>query len=254
MGPIDGKRLEAPRKRGIPAPLERVANTFAGRSLEVLRNMILDGALLPGERLNEVELARALGISRGPLREAIQRLTSDGLVVAVSHRGAYVRSFDAAELAELYEVRIALETHAVRLAARRADAGDLADLQEMLRLTEEVLEPGGASAYPSELDFHQRVVALAGNPMLLAATVDVHQKIQLARARSGRQPERAMRAFEEHRDVLGALLEGDGEAAAALITAHLEHSLQSGLALLRSDSSGAAAGDTTGSTDSEESS
>jgi DNA-binding GntR family transcriptional regulator len=223
------------RKRLAPAPLARVSNTFAGRSLEVLRGMILDGELLPGERLNEVELARALGISRGPLREAIQRLTSDGLVVAVSHRGAYVRSFDAEELGELYEVRIALETHAVRLAARRADGGDLEDLREMLQVTEAVLESESASAYPTELDFHQRVVALAGNSMLLAATVDVHHKIQLARARSGRQPVRARRAFEEHRDVLAALRDGDEDHAAALMTAHLEHSLQSGLALLRQE-------------------
>jgi DNA-binding GntR family transcriptional regulator len=114
-----------------PPKLGRVA-TYAGRSLEVLRTMILDGTLAPGERLNEVHLSQALGISRGPLREAIQRLASEGLVEAVTHRGVYVRSFSARELSDFYELRIALETHAVRLAARYSPQDRIDELGQML--------------------------------------------------------------------------------------------------------------------------
>src|SRR4051794_27841584 len=105
-----------------PTPDMRLAreDTFVNRTEEVLRERILDGTIRPGERLNEVTLAAALGISRGPLREAIQRLTSEGLLTVISHRGAFVRTFSRAEVVELYELRAALELHAVRLACDRA--------------------------------------------------------------------------------------------------------------------------------------
>ncbi|MEV4601062.1 GntR family transcriptional regulator [Amycolatopsis sp. NPDC049253] len=214
-----------------PPPLERRTDTYAGRSLDVLRGMVRDGQLQPGQRLNEVELARALGISRGPLREAIQRLASEGLLNVVPHRGAYVRTFDADELRDLYELRTALETHAVRLAARRADNEDLRDLDDLLRATEEVLESDVDTAYPGELDFHHRVVALSGNQSILRAFADANNQIQLARSRSGRQPRRARDAFKEHREVLRALAAGDADVAARLMDEHLQHSLENALSL-----------------------
>ncbi|WP_326565621.1 GntR family transcriptional regulator [Amycolatopsis rhabdoformis] len=228
-----------------PPPLERRTDTYAGRSVDVLRGMVRDGQLQPGQRLNEVELARALGISRGPLREAIQRLASEGLLAVVPHRGAYVRTFDAGELRDLYELRTALETHAVRLAARRADTEDLRDLEELLRATEEVLESDVDTAYPNEFDFHHRVVALSGNQSMLRAFADANNQIQLARSRSGRQPRRARDAFQEHREVVRAIAEGDAELAARLLGEHLQHSLDNALALFDTsvpDSPGGLAG------------
>ena len=79
--------------------------TFSRRTEVVIRDMILDGTIPPGERLNEVALASALGISRGPLREAIQRLAGEGLLTVISHRGAFVRTFEAREIDELYDMR-----------------------------------------------------------------------------------------------------------------------------------------------------
>src|SRR5262245_8309178 len=123
----------------LPDALERSGMTVADRSRAVLREMVLDGRLAPGQRLNEVELAAALGISRGPLREAIQRLASEGLLTTISHHGAYVRKIDGAELRELYEFRVAVETHAVRLAATRVSQADLDGLRLMLDRTAEIL-------------------------------------------------------------------------------------------------------------------
>jgi DNA-binding GntR family transcriptional regulator len=204
--------------------------TFAGRSLEVLRGMILDGTLSPGERLNEVHLSQALGISRGPLREAIQRLSSEGLVEAVTHRGVYVRSFSARELSDFYELRIALEAHAVRLAARYAPQERIDELTAMLDETETSM---GTGAYPADHDFHERVARLAANPPLLAALTDVGRKIRLARTRSAYQPRRARVALDEHRDIVTALAERDGERAATVLEAHLTSSLTNALALLK---------------------
>ena len=217
-----------------PAKLGRSA-TFAGRSLEVLRDMVLDGTLPPGERLNEVQLSQALGISRGPLREAIQRLASEGLVEAVTHRGAYVRSFSPNELADFYELRIALETHAVRVAARQAPAESIAELNQLLDETESSMDVDSTGAYPADQDFHARLARLAAKPPLMNALTEIDRKIQLARARSAHQPRRARTALDEHRAIVAALSARDGDKAATLIEAHLESSLNNALAVLQAD-------------------
>lgn len=217
-----------------PPKLGRTA-TYAGRSLEVLRDMILDGTLSPGERLNEVQLSQALGISRGPLREAIQRLASEGLVEAVTHRGVYVRSFSAHELSDLYELRIALETHAVRLAARQAPGERIDELSRLLDENESSMGTDAVGAYPTDPDFHARLARLAANSPLVAALTEVGRKIRLARARSAYQPRRARSALEEHRAIVAALAARDGERAASLLEAHLTSSLSNALVVLRTE-------------------
>jgi DNA-binding GntR family transcriptional regulator len=215
-----------------PTKLGRVA-TYADRSLKVIREMILDGKLPPGERLNEVHLSQALGISRGPVREAIQRLASEGLVEAVTHRGVYVRSFSTRELSDFYELRIALEAHAVRLAARYAPSERIDELVRMLDDTERAMGSDVASDHPRQPDFHVRLSRMVANPPLLQALTDVVRKIQLARARSTHQPERARTVLDEHRAIVAALSARDGDHAVALLEAHLTSSLNNALSVLR---------------------
>lgn len=217
----------------LPAPLERPALTFSGRTVEVLRDMVLTGRIRPGERLNEVEIANALGISRGPLREAIQHLRSEGLLITVSHRGAYVRTFTGEELGELYEVRIALESHAVRLAAEKSNKDGIQELRQLLDDTNQALDKG--AGYPSDQDFHQRIVLLADNQALLDAVVEVHRKIGLARSRSGYEGNRARTAFSEHEEVLEHLANGEGELAAKVLTTHLRSSLNNALKIFEAE-------------------
>ena len=214
-----------------PQPFERQAKTFAGQSVEVLREMILGGRLVPGQRLNEVELSEALGISRGPLREAISRLASEGLLTVVSHRGAFVRTFDAQELMDLWELRIALETHAVRLVAQLADKSLLAGLKTMLADTRKTLVAEGGLFYPRDLDFHRGVVSLAKSARLLSATAEVHQQVHLARSRAGLVPERAQESYDEHEEVFQHIARRDADGAAAALATHLRASLASVLKL-----------------------
>jgi DNA-binding GntR family transcriptional regulator len=218
--------------------IARPSQTFSGQAVEVLREMVIAGELVPGERLNEVELAAALGISRGPLREAIQRLNSEGLVSMIPNRGAFVRTFSTDELAGLYEVRIALETHALRLAAD-ANAEGIAQLQKMLVDTGAALDEH--PTYPRDLDFHKSVVELTGNPILLEAVIEVHRKIDLARSRSGREPQRARRALGEHEGILQDMIDGRIAHAQKTLTKHLRSSLANALKILKSDESDAGA-------------
>ncbi|HEU0103445.1 MAG TPA: GntR family transcriptional regulator [Mycobacteriales bacterium] len=217
----------------LPQPLERATQTFSGRTVEVLRDLVTSGRLQPGERLNEVELATALGISRGPLREAIQRLRSEGLVETVPNRGAYVRVLTSDELRELYEVRVALETHATRLAAKRPDPVRLAELRALVADT----GPGPVGGAARGRDFHHQLVALAGNVALLDAATEVRHQIDLVRQRSEHDPARAQVALEEHDTIVDQLNRGRGEAAAKALTKHLRGSLEYAVTLLDLDPS-----------------
>lgn len=216
---------------GITQRLPR-DHTFSYRTESVLREMILDGNIAPGQRLNEVALASSLGISRGPLREAIQRLTGEGLLTSVSHRGAYVRTFERAEVVELYELRAALELHAVRLVSERASDDDIADLESMLSETQHRMDSARRRAYPQELDFHLRLVMLTGNQALTRVALESHRQISLARTMSAHVPMRARAAVVEHSDLVAALRDRDTDRALAMMAEHLNHSMESALAVL----------------------
>lgn len=217
---------------GVPESPLVVRDTTARRAEVVLRNMILDGTIAPGQRLNEVALASAMGISRGPLREAVQRLASEGLLRVVSHRGAFVRTFERREIVELYEVRAALELHAVRLVCRNSTGEDLDDLAAMLDETESRMSLSGQHAYPVELDFHLRLTMLAGNHELMSAALGVHHQLSLARSISAKRPMRARAAVVEHHTLVDALRRRDLQAATELMETHIQHSRDSALAAL----------------------
>jgi len=203
--------------------------SLANRGTGALREMILGGILRPGQRLNEVELSAALGISRAPLREAIRDLASQGLLTIVTHKGAFVPSYTSDDLREIYEARIAVETHAVRLLARRHSAADLAELHALLDQTQQTICSSGSAAYPSELDFHGRVMELTGNRHLVEISTSVGRKIQLERVRSGHVPERAQEALNEHREIANCISDSDANAAAVLMMRHLQLSLANAL-------------------------
>ena len=211
------------------APLRR--ETYGAQAVTALRDMVLSGELRPGERLNEVGLAESLGISRAPLREAIQHLRSEGLLTAVSGRGAYVRSLSAEELVEIFDVRRVLEVHALRLAAERATPEQLRRLQVDTTTRGHLLET--FPSRPEEHDFHLRIATLSGNAALLAVITDLHRQEQLVRQRiAASNHEHPDRIVRQHAHTLEALVAGDVERAVEVLTVHLDETLAEGLALL----------------------
>lgn len=190
-----------------------------------LRDRIVTGELEPGERVNEVTLATQLEVSRGPIREALQQLASEGLVELRPKRGAYVRTFDRDQLVNLYAVRIVLEMLAARLAAARRTDTQLAALRSSIAKASEGV--AAEAHYPFELDLHRLIVDAAGNPELSRFLSLVNQQIRLGRARSGWEPQRAPSAVKEHVAIVDAVAAGDPDAAAAAMQAHLENSLDS---------------------------
>lgn len=206
--------------------------TFSRRTEAVLREKILDGSIRPGDRLNEVALASALGISRGPLREAIQRLAGEGLLTIVSHRGAFVRTFDRREIAELYDLRTAYEMYAARLVCQRATDDELAALAEFVSTTADVMSTDGDGRYPSDRDFHHRMIAMADNLSLARAAAETQAQLSLARSMSAKAPVRAKAALGEHVDIVDALRRRSADDAARLVQTHLDEARISAMVAL----------------------
>lgn len=202
--------------------LERPSTTreFAEQGL---RQRVLSGALRPGERINEVALAEELRISRGPLREAIRGLSREGILDYRPHLGAFVREPGEAELAELYEVRIALETHALRIILRRNDALEQIRLSEMIDASEDRFH--GDGRYPQELDFHASLLEATGVQMLVQSWRDLQMKLVFVRGRSAKEPARAREALGEHRELLASMQSLDVEGACGKLEEHLRRSL-----------------------------
>lgn len=226
--------------RGIEDPMFR-PRRFAEDVVTILRQMILSGELAAGERINEIKLADKLRISRSPIREAMQTLAGEGLVNSVSGRGAFVASFDVEAVDHLLEVRAALECAAVRFATVRADDAALDELEAFLMRTKDALGDTG-HPYPRDLDFHEQVVAMSGNPKLIDTARGVTTQYQLARARSSRNPGRAQAAYAEHCRIYQALRARDAEAASAAMAEHLEAAQVHVRAVLQGESAEDAAG------------
>jgi DNA-binding GntR family transcriptional regulator len=213
------------------AVIPRSGNSFSDRVERALRARILHGDVAPGDRLNEVEIAGELGVSRGPIREALQRLASDGLVELQAHRGAFVRRLGPEEVRDLFEVRLALETTVARLAAGRATDAQLADLDALARAGSDPV--GHADVrFQGARDLHARLAEATGNAALIAHLTLVNQELRLLRTRSGEVPARAEHAVAEHAEIVAAVRAGDADGAAAAMEAHLRSALTHALAAM----------------------
>lgn len=196
-----------------------------------LLDEIRDGALLPGARLRETDLADRLGISRTPVREAIRQLEADGLVVHLPRQGATIRRLDHAEVVELYEMRTVLEGTAARLAARAASDIELA---ELTALNAEMAEaPAGPQARELNRQFHRTLFDAARNRFLIKSMSVLQKTLLILGPTTLGEPARAVSAVEEHDAVLAALLARDGAAADAAMRLHVEAALSARLRGMR---------------------
>ncbi len=149
--------------------IESAQRTLRGQAYEILKRQLLAGELAPGERVNEVVMASQLGISRGPLREAIRKLEQEGLLTAVPQRGVFVRQLTQEEAAELQEVRLALETAAACRLARHYTAKEQALLEERLGALRGLHLDNSSlvERMTADLAFHEAICEASGNETLL---------------------------------------------------------------------------------------
>jgi DNA-binding GntR family transcriptional regulator len=164
-------------QRTVTLPIGRAVEgeTLADHVLRQILSAIVKGDITPGSKIAEPELARAYGISRGPLREALHRLEGQNLVARVPHVGARVISLSRQELSELYQVRESLEGTVCRLAAERMQPKHVEELRDVLREHEhdEAFQASrGYYQQEGDFDFHYRIVQGSGNRMLIRLLCD----------------------------------------------------------------------------------
>lgn len=212
------RKTPDPARGGVgPHPIHH--ENLEEKTYRHLKEMIFDRKLVPGRRLALSQLALDLGVSRTPLVNALKRLAQEQLVEWVARRGIYVRLYSKHEMADLYEVRAALEGLAARLTAERAGEAEIDRLEGMFRGVDLRPTPVAVRRYV-DLDrkFHWQLVELSGNHQLMTALKAINMRIfayqygLLARTTS--------ESLQEHRRILEALRARDGAACDRLMRAH----------------------------------
>ncbi|GHH03923.1 GntR family transcriptional regulator [Pseudodonghicola xiamenensis] len=187
---------------------------------EEMRRRIQNGDFKPGDRLVEDRLAEEFGVSRNPVREAIRLLSSDGLVEVNARRGVYVSVPEVEKARELVEIRAVLEGHNARLAARRGNPKLLAEAGKILEKGQAALAGKRTSALAQlNDDFHRALSRASENETLaeMLATLRLRSSLVFAMA----DPEVQGQSWQEHADILRAILDADEDKAAALSTDHV---------------------------------
>ena len=196
------------------------------RAYSTLRDEILEWRLAPGTVLAEVEQAARLDVSRTPLREALARLTADGLVAAQAGRGLVVTAASADSAVQLFEVRVALESQAAALAARRRDPQIFAALRAELADAPELLDqPDRHAYYDLVRRFDEAIDDAVGNAYLVQALRSIRTHVARLRRVAQDDPERLVAAAAEHALIIDAIIAGDVDLARSATGVHLQHSL-----------------------------
>lgn len=192
-----------------------------------LRMDIVEGRLSPGDPLAEVEAAVRLGVSRTPVREALQRLAAEGLVTWIQGRGAFVSGLSIPDVVELFQVREALESYAARLAARSEGHREITPFIERFEASRSLVVEGDLDGYYRLIgEFDQMVLQLAGNGRLRTAVEDVWTHALRVRRLANRNADRLLATVDEHQEIARTIATGDEELASRATARHIRASLQ----------------------------
>ena len=207
-----------------------------------IENMIVNGELKGGDRVNEIALSEKFGTSRGPLREACRALVQIGLLVAIPNRGVFVRELDLREALDVYDIRASLHDLIGSLVAERVRDDEVVELQQMVDEMDIYADAGDLEKYyPANLRFHERLLELAGNERLTRMYNNLIKELHLFR-RKGLVQLGSMRiSNEEHRQVVDAIANRNAIAAGAALRNHAMTSKQRLLAAVRSEGTPSAA-------------
>ncbi|WP_111411967.1 GntR family transcriptional regulator [Billgrantia lactosivorans] len=189
---------------------------------DYLTQAIISQHFTPGERLSEVQLARDLGISRAPVREAARLLESRGLLVSQPRRGFFVRALDASELNDVFDLRLCLERHALARLVGGFDVDKQRALSRQVKLMCEVaLNDSDSRKIEEDLVFHRMLIAFAGNRRLLKAFDDITHELRLCIALIAKTHADPDSIATSHWALLEALASGDAERCREAIDYHI---------------------------------
>jgi DNA-binding GntR family transcriptional regulator len=205
-------------------------SSTAVRIADALRERIAAGALAPGSRIVELDVAREFGVSRSPVREALLRLAEGGLVTILPYRGAVVVPLEHRHLVELLEFRLALERFALQRLIEGGDVGSFAMLREhVVAIADAIRAHDVQRAVDADLETHAAMVRLAGNTLLLRAYDGLRDQFRRYIHLTSAHYERAEDLADEHVTMLDAAERGDAALALRILDAHIMHGFEEAL-------------------------
>ena len=188
--------------------------------------LIESGELSPGNLYSESAISKQLGISRTPLRTALQQLERDGFIIRLPQRGFYVYRFGEKDIEEFFQIRKAIEGFAVECLARKKAQIDLAPVRQHLAAQEQAVTSDDFSIFIREdREFHENIVRALGNQRLMAIYSDLRQSIELIGLKRFKLNHQRHQSVTEHRAIIQAIDQGDPLAAREAVYRHLEMAL-----------------------------
>jgi len=221
-------RLQHPQGRS-EVRLEAIDYTrMSDLAYQAIRDAIVSGEVAQGTRLNQDELAKRLGVSRAPVRDALNRLEAEGLVQTLSRTGGVVvAEATEQEMVDIYELRAILDSACTRLACERMSDEDLARLRQIAEATERVTQANDlAGIVQAHAEFHYLIYAASGNAELTRVARNLWDRSYRFRVLALRNPENARNGLAQHRAILAALQARDAAAAVVAAEAHDQSSIR----------------------------
>ncbi|CAN5487020.1 GntR family transcriptional regulator [soil metagenome] len=206
-----------------PVGLTALAETdLVGQVARILTQAIISGQLLPGAKVVEAGVARELGISRAPVREAARLLERQGLLVSNPRRGFFVRKLEATDIDEIYDLRICVECHAAVLAAQNLTPGTRDALRRQIEVLHEAADlDDPARQVEEDYKFHRMICEIAGSKRLLRLFDDLASELRMVIGLIGRLYDDPRRIAETHIAVLDAIEGGHPDIITARIDYHI---------------------------------
>ncbi len=204
--------------------------------LDAIREAIINGILKPRERLMEIQLADELGVSRTPIREALRKLELEGFIVMVPRKGAYVADISFKDIADIFEIRAALEGLAAGLAAERITDEELEAMERhLVEKADAIHNHDMERLVEVDTKFHESIYRASRNERLLPIINNLREQIQRFRATSLAYPGRMKQSLEEHRALVEAIQARDVVLARQLAHEHIENAEQSMIESIKKD-------------------
>ncbi|WP_213974330.1 GntR family transcriptional regulator [Tepidanaerobacter acetatoxydans] len=206
----------------MTSDMQDTGYSLRARIYNSLKKSILDGTYKHGESLIEMKLAKELGVSRTPIREALRQLELEGLVSSIPNKGVIVEGVTLQDIDDIYTIRKTIEGLAARWAAEKISDAQLKKLKDILDLMEFYTKKGNTEKL-SELDskFHDIIFQASNSRPLESVLTNFHQFIQRARLISVKAEGRAIHSLKEHRDIYDALAAHDADTAEKAMTNHV---------------------------------
>jgi DNA-binding GntR family transcriptional regulator len=220
MASKSGGAAEMRHSKSVKRPVRQLAT----RVVEHLERMIADGTLAAGERINEAVLADTLGVSRAPVREALNGLEAKGLLTKIANRGTFVRELSVKEMLDIFEMRALLMGYGAECATELFNDERKAALSALLdRMDESTRNNDGVAYYRLNQEFHKTILSYSGNRRAMEVYDELEKDLQRFRRHYFDFTSNMTKSNIEHRAVFEAMRRGDGAAARELAVNHVQH-------------------------------